>query len=34
LGRPLTWNPEKEKFTKDKEANELLLPRFREGWKL
>ena len=34
LGRPLTWNPEKEKFKKDKEANELLLPRFREGWKL
>ena len=34
LGRPLTWNPEKEKFKKDKEANELLLPRIREGWKL
>jgi hypothetical protein len=33
LGRPLTWNPEKEKFKQDKEANELLLPRFREGWK-
>jgi predicted dehydrogenase len=34
LGRPLTWNPEKEKFKKDKEANALLLPRFREGWNL
>ena len=34
LGRPLTWNPEKEKFKKDKEANALLLPRFRAGWNL
>lgn len=34
LRRPLEWNPSKEKFKNDKEANALLKPNFREGWKL
>lgn len=34
LRRPLEWNPTKEKFKNDKEANALLAPNFREGWKL
>lgn len=34
LRRPLEWNPAKEKFKNDKEANVLLAPNFREGWKL
>jgi predicted dehydrogenase len=34
LRRPLEWNPAKEKFKNDKEANALLAPNFREGWKL
>jgi hypothetical protein len=28
------WNPRKERFKGDREANNLLLPHFREGWKL
>ena len=34
LRRPLEWNPAKEKFKNDKEANVLFAPHFREGWKL
>jgi hypothetical protein len=34
LRRPLDWNPAKEKFKDDREANALLKPNFREGWKL
>jgi predicted dehydrogenase len=34
LRRPLEWNPSKEKFKNDKDANALLKPNFREGWKL
>lgn len=34
LNRPLTWDPEKEKFRKDKEANRLLKSPIREPWKL
>lgn len=34
LNRPLDWNPEKEKFKGDKEANQLLLPGYRAGWRL
>lgn len=33
-GRPLTWDPKKEQFKGDKEANQLLLPGYRTGWKL
>ena len=32
--RPLKWDPKREKFKGDKDANALLQPRFREGWKL
>ncbi|HLO79679.1 MAG TPA: Gfo/Idh/MocA family oxidoreductase [Chitinophagaceae bacterium] len=34
LRRPLKFDPVKETFKGDKEANKLLLPRFREGWKI
>jgi predicted dehydrogenase len=34
LRRPLKFDPVKETFKGDKEANKLLLPRFRSGWKL
>jgi predicted dehydrogenase len=34
LRRTLEWNPSKEKFKNDKEADALLKPNFREGWKL
>lgn len=34
LNRPLTWNPEKEKFKRDKEANKLLKASIRGAWKL
>ena len=34
LGRPLEWDPTKEKFKKDAEADALLKPMFREGWDL
>ncbi len=34
LNRPLNWDPKKEVFKNDKEADKLLQPRFREGWKL
>jgi predicted dehydrogenase len=34
LRRPLVWNPRKERFKGDKEANSLLLPHYREDWKL
>lgn len=33
-GRPLNWDPVKETFIKDKKANKLLLPGYRNGWKL
>lgn len=32
LNRPLQWNPEKEKFKKDKEANALLGRKMRPEW--
>ena len=34
LNRPLTWNPKKEKFKKDKEANKLLKTSLRGPWTL
>src|SRR5690606_41577213 len=34
LGRSLQWNPEKEKFINDKEANQLLERRYRSKWDL
>jgi hypothetical protein len=34
LGRPLGWDPVKEKFVNDTEADALLKPMFREGWSL
>jgi predicted dehydrogenase len=34
LKRDLTWNPEKEKFKGDKEANRLLSRKPRKGWNL
>jgi len=34
LNRPLTWNPKKEKFKKDKEANKLLKTSLRGPWAL
>src|SRR5690606_148954 len=34
LGRSLQWNPDKEKFINDKEANQLLERRYRSKWDL
>jgi len=34
LGRALDWNPQKEKFVGDKEANGLLSRRYRKEWRL
>ncbi len=34
LPRKLTWDPKKEEFVKDKEANQRLKMRMRKGWKL
>lgn len=34
LNRPLDWNPDKEKFVKDKEANAMLSRPIRGDWKL
>jgi predicted dehydrogenase len=34
LNRPLEWDPKKEKFKKDKEANKLLKSPIREPWSL
>lgn len=34
LNRPLNWDPVREKFRKDKEANRLLKAPLREPWKL
>jgi predicted dehydrogenase len=34
LGRPLDWDPKKEMFKNDAEANAMLKPMFREGWTL
>jgi predicted dehydrogenase len=34
LRRPLEWNPKKERFRKDREADRLLQPGYREGWQL
>jgi hypothetical protein len=34
MKRPLRWDPTKEKFNNDAEANALLKPMFREGWKI
>jgi len=34
LGRPLEWNPEKEVFRKDHEANEYLNARIRGPWSI
>ncbi len=33
-GRPLTWDPEKEKFRKDKQANKLLQAQIRAPWSI
>jgi len=32
LGRPLAWNPERERFENDDEANDLILQEDREPW--
>jgi predicted dehydrogenase len=34
LGRPLDWNPEKERFKKDGEANKLLKRKMKKEWKV
>lgn len=34
LGRKLKWDPKKEQFEGDAEANKLLTPKMREPWKL
>lgn len=34
LKRPLEWNPAKERFRKDEEANQLLKAKIRAPWKL
>jgi predicted dehydrogenase len=34
LGRKLTWNPAKEKFDSDREANDLLAREYRKKWDL
>jgi predicted dehydrogenase len=34
LGRPLAWNPQKEEFEGDSEANELRLKTYRSPWAL
>lgn len=34
LGRPVEWDPKKEKFVNDKEANKLLHYQYRDGYKL
>ena len=34
LGRKLRWDPKKEEFVGDAEANKLLTPTMREPWKL
>jgi predicted dehydrogenase len=34
LGRKLTWNPDKEKFIGDKEADEFLSRKYRKAWDL
>lgn len=34
LGRPLEWDPEKEKFRKDREANKLLKRKMRKEWRV
>jgi len=34
VDKKLTWNPEKEQFTNNNEANELLLRPYRQPWKM
>lgn len=34
LRRPLEWDPEKEQFKNDAEANALLMPKLRAPWKI
>ncbi len=34
LGRPLQWDPEKEKFSGDKEANGMLSRKMRKPWRV
>lgn len=34
LGKPLKWNPEKEKFIGNRKANKLLCRKARKAWKL
>jgi hypothetical protein len=34
LGRPLTWDPVKERFVNDDEANRLMTPAMRAPWSL
>lgn len=32
LGRKLEWDPDKEQFTNDSEANNMLMPSLRAPW--
>lgn len=32
-GQRLEWDAKQMKFTNDSEANDLITPKFREGWK-
>jgi hypothetical protein len=34
LGRKLKWDPVKEQFADDSEANSLITPKMRAPWKL
>jgi hypothetical protein len=34
LGRPLIWDPLKERFVNDAEANRLMTPKMRAPWSL
>ena len=34
LGRPLQWDPEKERFKKDREANKLLKRKMKKEWRV
>jgi hypothetical protein len=34
LGRKLTWNPKRERFTNDDEANRMLCRAMRSPWQV
>jgi len=34
LGRPLKWDPKKERFIGDAEANDIIAPKMRAPWRL